>query len=343
MTEESRDHQIKKFLAAFADGELDIEQSVEILSRLSMDPATAARVEHQQRLREAVSRVMQGPECRGHSTRCPEALRDEIHHVMADDPSDAQASSPSPDTNAMPNEDVSARPPQAGVLAKIGRWVPLAAAAVLLLAALGLYLQNDARWADGLLPGTQASSILPTAVAEKMDRRHGVCSSDTTELFRHAMYPDSVRELPAAVARQLDASGRGVVPLDLSVLGYRYVRAGECNVPGEPAAHIVYHADAASSQRDGANEPPALSLWITPDRGQFDAIDDGRVFMARITETRHPVMLWKRGGLVYLLLGEKLTDVESAANMLWARGMDDPSAPTGQASDPAKAHATLAG
>ena len=235
------------------------------------------------------------------------------------------------------------RAPRPGVLAKIGRWAPLAAAAVLLLAALGLYLQSDARWADGLRLGTQASSILPASMARQMDQRHGVCSSDTTELLRHAMFPDSVRELPAAVARQLDASGRGVVPLDLSVLGYRYVRAGECNVPGEPAAHIVYHADAASSQRDGANEPPALSLWITPDRGQFDAIDDGRVFMARITETRHPVMLWKRGGLVYLLLGEKLTDVESAANMLWARGRDDPPAPTGQASDPAKANSTLAG
>lgn len=342
MTEESRDHQIRKFLAAFADGELDIEQTIEILSRLSMNPATAARVEHQQRLREAVSRVMQSPDCRGHSARCPEMLRKEIERVMVDDALDAPASSPSPDTNALADAS-EPRPPRSGVLAKISRWAPLAAAAVLLLAALGLYLDRDTRWADGLRPGTQASSILPASMARQMGQRHGVCSADTTELFQHALFPEAVRELPAAVTRQLDASGDDVIPLDLSVLGYRYVRAGECNVPGEPAAHIVYHADAASSQRDGGNEPPAMSLWITPDRGQFDALSDGRVFMARIAETRHPVMLWKRGGLVYLLLGEVLSDVESAANMLWARGMGDPSAPTGQASDPAKANAIRAG
>lgn len=316
MTEESRDHQVKKFLAAFADGELDIEQTIEILSRLSMDPATAARVEHQQRLREAVARVMEGPECRDNPTRCPEALRKEIERVMAEDRAGSDA--PTPARGTSPNENASSDGRRSGVLGTIGRWMPLAAAAVLLVAALGLYLVSGVGSTDGLRPGSVASSILPASIAEKMDRRHGTCASDTTELLHHARYPESVRELPDAVAQNMNASGRGIVPLDLSVLGYRYQQAGECAIPGKPAVHVIYRADASSSA-----PADSMSLWITPDRGQFDALSDGRVFMARITETKHPVMLWKRGGLVYLLLGEKLADVESAANMLWARGREE--------------------
>ncbi|MFW6336650.1 MAG: anti-sigma factor family protein [Phycisphaeraceae bacterium] len=321
MTEESRDHQVKKFLAAFADGELDIEQTIEILSRLSMDPATAARVEHQQRLREAVARVMEGPDCRDHSTRCPDALRKEIERVTVEHASDAHASSSSSSlsaTSATEEDNASPHPRRTGVLATIGRWMPLAAAAALLFAAVGVYFASGVSGPDQLRYGSQASSILPASVAEKMDRRHGTCSSDTTELQHYAHYPESVRELPDAVARKMNASGRGIVPLDLSVLGYRYVQAGECVIPGKPAVHVVYRTEPAA-----AEDAEAMSLWITPDRGQFDAVSEGRVFMARITETHHPVMLWKRGGLVYLLLGEKLSDVESAANMLWARGRDD--------------------
>lgn len=334
MTEESRDHQVKQFLAAFADGELDIEQTIEILSRLSMDPATAARVEHQQRLRESVARVMQAPQCKGHPTRCPEALREKIEAAFASQGDDEPASSSAPDSQT--NVATPRRRP--GVLAALGRWSPLAAAAVVLLAALGLYLQSGIDTPAGERPGTAASSILPAAVAAKMDRRHGECSADTRELLAHAQFPDSIRELPEVVARQLDISGPGVVPLDLSVLGYRYVEAGRCAVPGKPAVHVVYRTDGTT-----AADAPAMSLWITPDRGQFDALRDARVFMARITETHHPVMLWKRGGLVYLLLGETLADVESAANMLWARGRDALPDNVSATPLPARANTSFAG
>ena len=43
----------KKYLAAFADGELDVDQNLRLLEHMKMDPNATARVAHQQQLREA--------------------------------------------------------------------------------------------------------------------------------------------------------------------------------------------------------------------------------------------------------------------------------------------------
>jgi len=313
MTDEAREHQIRQFVAAFADGELDLEQTIEVLSRLTIDPATTARVDHQQRLREAVRRVMRGPECRGHSTRCPEAIRREIERVCRD----AAASEPSAQLEASPRAASSSAPStepdnpggpaRHGVLASLGRWFPLAAAAALLLVgAAGLYVMRG----TGVVPFE--GRIVNAALAQQFDVRHTACSTDVSELYNHLQFPENVEALPEAVAGTVGHSIPGLAPLDLSIMGYRYVRAGRCEVPGEPAVHVIYRAEAGGSD-------DALSVWVTTDRGQIEDLEKDRLYMAQVPETGHPLVLWRRGGLVYYLLGETLPAVESAANILPGR------------------------
>ena len=51
-------NECKKYLAAFADGELDVDQNLRLLERMKMDPNATARVTHQQQLRENVCRSL---------------------------------------------------------------------------------------------------------------------------------------------------------------------------------------------------------------------------------------------------------------------------------------------
>ena len=64
---------LHKFLSAFADGELAIEQNLRILKRMALDPQTTRRVMHRQQLHKMVRRAMDDP-----ALKAPETLRAQI-------------------------------------------------------------------------------------------------------------------------------------------------------------------------------------------------------------------------------------------------------------------------
>lgn len=314
MSHDSQDQQIRKFVAAFADGELDIEQTLDVLSRLSMDPATTARIDHQQKLREAVARVMTGPECRNNPTRCPELVKEEVRRLCRESPgpaADADATRPtgpappSPGSNATGGGSGSGP----GVIARLSRWSPFAVAAIVAILAAAAFLSPSG---IGVRPFD--GSILEAAHAREFTHRHEHCTEDVTELMNHDAFPKEVGRLPEAVASHMGEPGKSPIPLDLRVLGYRYAGAGLCNVPGKPAVHVIYRGidDAAAE---------ALSLWITPDAGQLDELEPGRVYLAHMPEGKHRMMIWRHEGMAYYLLGNQMPDIESAVDVLWARGV----------------------
>lgn len=103
----------RKYLAAFADGELDVEQNLRVLEHIAMNPDATRRVMHQQQLRQSVRRSM-----RAQAPATPQALRDQITGMAAGSRLDPAGS------------------PDDAVLSRIGRWLPTAVAAILLLAAI---------------------------------------------------------------------------------------------------------------------------------------------------------------------------------------------------------------
>jgi len=50
---EMKESEIRKYLPAFADGELDVEQNLKVLEHMAMDPKATRRVMHQQQLKQA--------------------------------------------------------------------------------------------------------------------------------------------------------------------------------------------------------------------------------------------------------------------------------------------------
>lgn len=310
----------RKFLPAFADGELDVEQNLRVLEQMAMDPTNTKRVLHQQQLRQACARVMCGPEkC------CPDALRATLE-ALAKDEAGNENSPPAGVRGENPGETFGGTPgggPGGGpgalrsgaggggasenraerepVIGFIGRWLaPLAVAAVLFigaLVALNFYNPNqgavgpDHYTADGLITANLASTFA---------QRHDQCSLDTSALMHSELFPAEVADLDDALAEHVGIAMKDA-SLDLSSLGYDYQIAGLCPVPGNEAVHVIYQNPEGRS----------LSLWIKPYDAQ-PTLDPGVPYSPPSDHTDHPMVVWRQDNTVFFLVGDRAEDVQQA-------------------------------
>jgi len=291
MSNQHDDNEVRRYVEAFADGELDVEQSLRLLERMAMDPNTTKRVLHQQQLRQRTAKAMSAPE------RAPDGLREKLEKMAQDTPA--------------PGEAVSQRAPRRGrrgVVAQIGRWAPAAAAAVLLITTISIIGVNQ----SPVTPGQRAGTVLTQSQVMQFERRHVRCAQGVSSLMNAERFPRQVTRLPGALRDYFDRS-MGAPPLDLSALGYEYVQTGECHVPGEGAVHLVYRA----AERTGRSD--RVSLWIRPDDGRLK-LDRDHMYVAADEQSPHPLLIWKQNGMVYYLAGDALDRVQRVAAHL--RGDD---------------------
>ena len=305
---EQPDNEARRHVAAFADGELDVEQSLRVLERMAMDPRMTRRVLHQQQLRQRTANVMREP------GQAPPELRAQIEQMVRDTPTPSETAAPAgSDESAAPTDRTPGQTPDRapGVVARLGRWMPTAAAAVLLLAAM---LAIGLGWLPGAPrggPAGGAGADLELAAAQVADfgRRHVQCSRGLADLMNADRFPTQVKTLPGALRQYFNGAADSMPTLDLSVLGYQYERTGECRVPGGGAVHVMYQA------RPGVGHDDALSLWIRPDDGRLE-LTPGRLYVAADERAAHPLLIWQHGELVYYLAGDSMRAVERAANHL---------------------------
>ncbi len=284
------DHdEVRGYLAAFADGELDVEQNLRVLEHMAMDPQSTRRVMHQQQLRQAVGRVI-----RGDAPGAPADLRGKVEAALADVPAT--------------NTPRSTRAPRS-VLAVIGRWAPAAVAAVLLVSALTVL-----RTADSSGPAVAGADVLFSAAkVQEFGRRHVSCSRMLDRLHGSELFPRQVSQLPGALTAYLGDSGPVLGSLDLTGLGYRFVGAGKCLVPGTGSVHLVYEAAERTARSD------SLSLWIRAYDGKTD-IEPGKLYTASGPSAVHPVLVWRVGDVVYYLVGDGPEQTRVAAERLRSVG-----------------------
>lgn len=287
----------RKFLPAFADGELDVEQNLRVLEQMAMDPTNTKRVLHQQQLRRACARVMGGE-----TIKCPEALRQQIARSFAEPSVDLGNESTDQDLRLVGTDaaSASAEPPASDspVLARLGRWTaPLAAAAVLTVAGLvgaDLYRTH-------LGSGYTGDGLVTASLAQRFSQRHERCSINQALPQDTELFPAELAQLDEAIAQQINQDAFNGAQLDLSSIGYDYHVAGFCPAPGKDAIHVIYKNAEGRS----------LSLWVKAYDGQ-PTLDPGVPYTPPQDHADRPMMVWREANMVFYLVGDVMDDVKKA-------------------------------
>lgn len=291
-----------KKLAAFADGELQGQEARELLARMASDPSLARWVLQQQELRREAARVLVQA-----TPPTPTALQSRVEALLA--------------TPAAATPVIAKADPATGVLARFTRvFVPTAVAAALLLVSLLTYHLSTTGQSPP--PTSFQATAMPVVNSDSLHRftgRHRRCSKDPALLLeQNRILATSLQELPARLSKFLGE--RPTPSLDLSALGYEFLGAGRCGIPGSGSVHLLYRAanqPPSASADPGAPETPALSLWLRP----FDPdgslhLEPGKIYSLDEEGTCGPLLVWRDQTMVYYLTGDGQGNVRHAADAL---------------------------
>ncbi len=303
MAEKHSKEDPRKYLAAFADGELDVQDSLHVLEHMTMHPNATRRVMHQQQLRQMVGESMKDAQ-----PKAPEALRDAVLAI-------ADAS------------DEAALPQPPGVLARIRPWALSAIAAMLLAAVVIQYMPNNAVQAPAPIESQQVSQssvaevpdawLLGSQTVSSLTRRHVTCTRMINQMNQSVRFPENLEQMPAAISDFLQISDQSTPhQLDLTNIGYRYEEAGPCWSPGGKSVHMIYRPTRNHAAQD------AISLWVQPlfDECSFSHIESDKVYWATSDEAAHPMVVWRHNGMIYYLVGDSPQAVKDASNVLLVSG-----------------------
>jgi anti-sigma factor RsiW len=205
---------LRKYLTPFADGELDVEQSVRILEHMAMSPAATKRVMHQQQLRQAVARHLLEQ-----SAAAPINLRARVEAVL---PAAAPVNIPF-------------RP---------RRLIAMAVAAIIVMIT-GIWIGQYRTPVNVHFDASESyAAPFTTALIHTMKRTHVNCSRFATHSHSN-LFPADLAQLPAALQKYLGVPCGGA---DLSEMQYTFIGAEPCPLPGAKTVHLLYRS--AGSLRD---------------------------------------------------------------------------------------------
>ena len=283
--DDNKPRKMDELLLAVADGELDFADQPEVLSFIAADPKAAHRLAYEQRLKQACSKAMNGPEM-----KCPNELAGKLLAMAGDGGSKKQA-----------KQTAYVGPP---VIARIGRWVPAAVAAVLLVAAGVLFSQAN----NAPSFNTQAVSFLEPGQIKNLTGRHFDCAERPDRLKNPDQFGGSdFEQLPGKLSDYFNTQAN-TLSLNLDGIGYDYQLAGTCSLPGSGAVHIIYHKH---------NDPTrSISVWIVPANDMHGKLQEGRVYAEVGEDLLRPVIFWRKSGLLYYVVGDSIEDCDKAVQQL---------------------------
>lgn len=260
----------RKYIGAFADGELEVEQNLDALEHLNMCPGCAARANAVNSLKAALKRVFG-------NFRTPQHVRERV--VQALEAEAEQASS----------EATTPVPP--GVHSRKGRSsIPLGMAAALLLAVVGWQLWPR----QGL--SMNPLLVVPGQVAAEVRQQHRYCIGHRGR--KH--YDVSLsRDLPVIAERLSGRLKMKVIAPDLSGLGFELVGADSCGVNKRTGAHVVYWSVSSGK---------LLSVFTVARWAGMDGEEGGgsgdRGFFVSSADDPLCIVAWHQGPQTYMLCAD---------------------------------------
>ncbi len=269
--------QVRKYVGAFADDELDVERNLEVLEHLNMCPDCAQRAVDIPTLKRALRRIWpDGP--------VPQPL---LHRVRAALPAEGD----SEPIESAPRSPKAKPEPMHRLKAGLRRFrltVPLAMAASLALA-----VTVGRLWpSPNPQPGT--ATLVTARAASDIRKQHQHCV--THRCLRHHDQSLS-RELPVIARRLSERLGLAVMVPDLAAQGFELVGADRCGIQGRPGAHVLYQTPS-----DGV----MLSAFTTGRMAELRPdgltnIGDRRYFVG--TKDDLAVVAWHAQAETYVLCG----------------------------------------
>ncbi|MBC7785723.1 MAG: hypothetical protein H7144_17990 [Burkholderiales bacterium] len=269
-------------LTAFADGELEPAQSLELLHYLCDHPEVLAILREQQQLRFAASRAVLNA-----TPSLPPELRQKVESIVAQQPANvSSAASPwwSP-----------------------GRTAGIAAAILLAACAfwVGKHFTQTADGTESALNQTSDPALVRVSLRDAVVRVHVDCSRFPSK--HSAEFPRELSPLAESIRRDLKLDNP--YP-NLSSAGFKFAGAGPCAEPLENTAHLLY-VPIDPGQRD------TLSIFVQAFTGQVDWEKDTVVTLSA-PDSPHPVLAWRSDQVVYFLVGNDLNSAQKAkASATW--------------------------
>ncbi|HWL92757.1 MAG TPA: zf-HC2 domain-containing protein [Phycisphaerae bacterium] len=278
----------RKFLIAFADGQLSVQRNCEVLDHLKMCPACSAIVDGQQSLRRAIARSAA-------RIVTPPGLEAKVRHAIA--------------TGDM------ARPgggKQPGRPIRIGRTLALAACLVMGLTLVWRFFPGDSL--QRARTGLAASGLAYVDdLTQRVVIQHNKCGKKCeTQSHQHALLPEKLGDLEGAFGKLYGDRLAAAAP-DLAGFGYEFESAGLCGPSPEltgPAAHVMYVNPTYGTRLSFFSVPhwPEIDLnGESPDRFNpfvhaFRGCDD------------NAMVAWHEGDATYVICGQ--VDAEAVADMI---------------------------
>lgn len=198
--------QIRRFLYAFADGELSVKDNCEVLDHLKMCPPCARIVADQQSLRRV------------------------LHGSLVDEPVPAEVL-------ARLQQAARRRVPVATPSGfRSGRWAWAAAAVLVLAAGLGYF-----GWPHAVTDDSRQTTLLAAAVAEEVVDTHCACCKHSRAEHQARDLPNTLEGLrDDKVAAQFGDRMEIMIP-DFAVSGFSFESVNRCSVEDDrPGLHIIY-------------------------------------------------------------------------------------------------------
>lgn len=269
----------KRFLGAFADGELETETNLAVLEHVNMCPPCATRVADVQSLKTSLQRVET-------QQRVPAGLEERIRASIRASASGSSVA-------------VSAATPVATVtpITTAGnRWIyrlfaPASVAAAIIVAAL-LW-----GWPAGDPPPDPGTVTAPGAsfrLVSDVRQQHVDCTRLGSKHHRESL-GRSLPSIQADLSRELSLD---VAAVDLSRFGYRFHSADACGVMGRRGAHVIYQP-----QEGG----PLLSLFSMEHVAGLESAHDDDGYAVDVGDG-HTCIAWHAGETTYVLCGSLLPD-----------------------------------
>lgn len=257
----------RKFVGAFADGELDTQANAEALEHLNMCPPCAQRVADVQRLKQAIVDSM-GQEV------APEHVRANVEALAVGRSELAGGSAGSP---------------MGRLVYRLMVPVGLAAAIVMSIAVWEWATPADVPLAPGV------KTVRDVRLASEVRNQHRMC---TVNALEH--HDASLGRALSGISRRLtDRLKLRVIAPDLADHGFALVGADQCGVMGRPGGHVLYRkGDGAmlsvfSTALGGCDK---VSLGQSARHGGMDFTVDQRDGLA--------VVAWSQGCASYIFCGQ---------------------------------------